>query len=399
MPDPTPDQMEIKLNRFLAPRVSGLEASASVAAANQLLTAVPGKFLQTSMHDGEPDIGPPDHVVRATIGALQRGKTKYDHLNGLIQLREAICDKLFTDHSLDASPDELLVSNGSSQSIYQFIQCFVSPGDQVLVPNPAWPSYVQFVRLAGGEPVGYSMIDGFSVAEIEAAITPSTRLLIINSPHNPTGSVIAKDDLTRLGELAELHDFLVLCDDAYEVFVNSPSDRASLASAAPCAKDRIVTARSFSKTYGMTGYRIGYLHGSRDIVDRCAAMQTHLSDNVCTFAQYGALAALELGAAEEETRRSIFLARLATAYSLIEGTLPCLRPRGAFYLFPSIESALARMSLSESEFVSLLARDTGVTVQPGRHFGMEGFIRISVAATDVEETRRGVGKILDFIGR
>jgi aspartate aminotransferase len=384
--------------RHEAIRIAQLKPSWGVEFANSLLAAKDAHEDLCSLNDGEFDLSPPQAVIDATREALARGKTRYDEVKGLRSLREGICAKLRRDDGIAADPDEILVTNGSSQVIFEIFQCYLSPGDRVLIPMPAWPTYEQGIRLAGGIPVGYPCLHPeLDLDHLRRLAEGGAKMLVINSPHNPTGIVLSRNTMERLVALAAEFDMLILSDEAYDGLLHHSVERVNTRSVGDAEGARILTTRSFSKCYSMTGFRIGYLHASREIVDRCAALHAHLSDNVCTFAQFGAAAALELPDEFVVDRASILQARLETAYELISPVLPCPSPRGGFYLFPDLAPVLGRRWVDAPEFVVSLLQETGVATLPGDAFGCSDHFRISVAAVSRERTAHAMGRILDFI--
>jgi aspartate aminotransferase len=379
-------------------RMRQLSGSAAVELANSVLSFERRQKDYILMHDGELDFATPAPVVEATQRALADGRTRYDDLKGLLILREAICEKLHQDYGIICTPEEILVSNGSSQAIFEIFQSYIDPGDHVLVPAPAWPTYIEDIRLAGGVPVTYPCLSSdLDLELIRSLVHSRTKMMVINSPHNPTGIVLSKKTLEGLAELAAEQDMLILCDEAYENFVHSGAKHYSLSAIAKDHRSRILTTRSFSKTYSMTGFRIGYLHADTCHIRRCSNLHTHMSDNVCTFAQYGAHAAISLPNNELITRSKIVEDRVLSAYNAVSTLFPCPVPEGGFYVFPSIVEILGDRWLDASAFVSELLRETGVATVAGDAFGCPGHLRMSLAAVNTEEIRSGVGRMKDFV--
>ena len=379
-------------------RISQLKPPWSVAQTKELLAVQnTGKDIYW-LNDGELDLPVPQAIIDATHEALANGKTRYDDVKGLLKLRERICAKLWQCDGIAADPDEILITNGSSQAIFEIFQCYVSPGDMVLVPVPGWPTYEQSIRIAGGIPVGYSCLDPeLDIDYLRCMAVQGARLLIINSPHNPTGIVLSRCTIENLIELAAEFDMLILADEAYDTLLHDRVERVTTKSVSGVEHPRILTTRSFSKCYSMTGYRIGYLHAQREVINRCATLHAHISDNVCTFAQFGAAAALVLPHQLITNRAAVVQKRLETAYTLISPILPCPRPRGGFYLFPSLMPLHKQQSSDAQEFIVHLFQQTGVACVPGDAFGCPGHFRISIAAVDCERISQSIPKIIDFI--
>jgi aspartate aminotransferase len=379
-----------------AARALALCPQGAVAIANALLRLRgEGKDI-IAMHDGELDLETPPSIVEATCKALADGRTRYDDLAGLWPLREALCAQLAAEQGIAASPENILVTNGSSQAIFEVFQCLVEPGDEVLLPTPAWPTYGEGVKMAGGTPVGY-LFSGRSL-DLESlwrAVGPRTKMIVINTPHNPTGSVLSRDELAAVLDIAVKHDLIVLCDEAYDAFVYGGARHVSLAAIAGEQAERVLTTRSFSKTYSMTGFRVGYLLAHRRFIERCATLHAHLSDNVCTFAQHGALAALALPPGEVAGRVRTLEERCLLAFTTISRLLPCTRPAGGFYVFAAI--APAPDDGGSGDFARRLLQATGLAVLPGNVFGQPGFVRFSFAATPPRAIETAASRLATFL--
>lgn len=381
-------------------RARQLKPSFGISFANSIISARVHHQSFFPMHDGELDLPPDPSVIAATQRALSDGKTRYDQVKGLSLLREGICEKLAREDGVAADPDEILVGNGSSQIIFEVFQTCVSPGDRVLIPCPSWPTYDQAIRLAGGTPVSYPCLDAdIDLDLISRLADDGVKILVINSPHNPTGTVLSRRTIESLISLADEHDMLVLSDEAYDGLTDDEVERVNPIMISGTHKARILTTRSFSKVYSMTGFRIGYLYASRETVDRCAMLQAHLSDNVCTFAQFGALAALRLPDEFINVRATMLQKRLETVHSVVSRILPCAKPRGGFYLFPSIEPVLNNGWETADHFVESLLQREGVAALPGDAFGLGNHIRLSVAALDERALFQAMEKFSDFCSK
>ncbi|WP_373499685.1 pyridoxal phosphate-dependent aminotransferase [Desulfococcus sp.] len=322
---------------------------------------------------GEPEFATPRKIVEATKAALEHGQTRYGPVAGTAALRSALAGAFE-----GCGPDNILIANGSKQVLYAVFQVLLDPGDEVILPNPHWVSFSQQIRLAGGIPVavaspGHQM----DCRAIAAAVTPKTRAILVNSPNNPTGAVYPASDLARIARLACDRDLWIIADEAYEGFVYDGLDSPSLFSFKE-VRDRLVVVRSFSKTFSMTGFRIGYGAGPEPLIAALAKLQSHLTGNACTFAQYGALAALDLYPAVVETWRDQLEEKRDIAYGYASKLFDCMRPQGAFYLFPDV-SARLEAGQSAEDFAAFLLEKTGVAVVPGEAFGAGGHIRISYA--------------------
>lgn len=386
------------MQRAYSDRSRGIAVSKAVEIANGLLRAGETRSDIITLNDGELDFDTPAEVIEATVDALRRGRTRYDDLLGLAALRTSICRKLRHENGVESSPDEILVTNGSSQAIFEIFQTFINPGDEVVVPVPCWPTYLEGIRQAGGVPVPHPCtapdIDPDALA---ARISPRTRMLVVNTPHNPTGAVYSRTALERIVGLAAARDLLILADEAYEAFTFGERAHHSIAALAGRERDRVLTTRSFSKSYAMTGYRIGYVHASRDIIGRLAALHAHMTDNVCTFAQYGAARALNIGSSATAGWCDALRARTALAAARLDAALPCRPPAGAFYLFPDITHLLGARFPDAVAFCNRLLEETGVAVVPGEAFAMAGHIRISVAGAGMDGIAAGCDRIAAFV--
>ena len=288
-----------------------------------------------SLAIGEPAFDTPLPVINATIEALNRQQTRYSDMAGLPELRTALARDF-----LGSGPENIAVFNGSKQALYAAFQAICEPGDQVIIPVPCWVSFSEQVRLAGGRPVFVpTEAHQLDVNAIEGAINPKTRAILINSPNNPTGAVYPRQDLERIVRLACEHDVFLVADEAYHFFVYDGLAHTSLYEWED-VRDRLIVTRSFSKHYAMTGFRVGYTVAPASVTDAMVRLHSHLTGNVCTFAQHGALAALEMDT-DVLIRRRIDLQRQRDlAFEQATALFPCVRPQGAFYLFPDISAHL-----------------------------------------------------------
>lgn len=337
---------------------------------------------------GEPDFDTPEFIKEACRQAITDGKTKYIASAGLPELRDAIAQVYMAHKGLkDISASNIIVSPGGKFSCYLGIKAVVSPGDEVIIPAPYWVSYPEMVKLAGGVPVFITATDAtdFKVTpeQIESAITPKTKLLILNSPSNPTGTVYSKGELEAIMHVVIKHNLLVMSDEIYSFLVYDGEEAFSPASVSAEAQDHTIIVSGFSKAYSMTGWRLGTLTAPADIAKAVMNLQSQTTSNATTFAQYGALAALknpELASKSLEAMLEVFDRRrmmLWEGLNSIKG-VTCRRAKGAFYLFPNISS----FGLSSSEFCSRLLESELVAVVPGVAFGSDPNIRFSYAVAD-----------------
>jgi aspartate aminotransferase len=337
---------------------------------------------------GEPDFDTPEHIKEACIAALRAGKTKYAPTPGIQPLREAIAAKYLNDYGIKAAASQVVVSPGGKFSCYLGVLAVCSPGDEVIIPAPYWVSYPEMVKLAGATPK-YVLADdstGFrlTAAQVEAAITPKTRLLILNSPSNPTGAVYTRAELESIVAVALKHNLYILSDEIYEYLAYDGVKHVAPASLSAEAQSHTIIVSGFSKPYSMTGWRLGTMVAPAPIAKAVSELQSQMSSNATTFAQYGALAALtekEKTKASLSTMLAAFDRRrkhLHAELNKIPG-IECLLAQGAFYLFPKI----SQLGLRSQEFCERLLEKERVAAVPGSAFGAEGYLRLSYATSDV----------------
>lgn len=329
-----------------------------------------------SLAIGEPEFDTPASVIDATKQALDRQATRYSEIAGLTYLRAALAERFD-----GGSVDNIVVFNGSKQALYTVFQTICDPGDEVIIPLPCWVSFSAQVSLAGGRPVFVPTRDHqLDVAAIAAAITDRTRAILINSPNNPTGAVYPRSALEKITQLAIARDLVLVADEAYDYFVYDGLAPVSLYDF-PSVRDRLVVTRSFSKHFAMTGYRIGYAVAPAAAAEAMIRLHSHLTGNVCTFAQHGALAALAMDEGLLRERRRELEMKRNLAMDAIEGLFPCIRPQGAFYLFPDVSGHL-KPGESAGDFAARILETTGVAMVPGEDFGLDAHLRICFAAPE-----------------
>ena len=355
---------------------------------------------------GEPDFGTPDFIVEAAKKALDENFTKYTPSSGMPALRQAIADKLRRENGLSYEPSQIIVSNGAKHSLFNAMAATVDPGDEVIIPSPYWLTYPELVRLCDGVPVFVRTEEelGFklSPAALEAAITPKTKWLILNSPSNPTGAVYSREELSALAEVCIRRDIGVISDEIYEKLVYAGAEHISIASL-PGMAERTVVVNGLSKSCAMTGWRIGYLAAPKEIAKAVDGLQSHATSNANSIAQAASVAAITN---PEEDR---FLHRMVEAYdarrkfmfqavSAIPG-LSCHEPKGAFYLFVNVSGILGRTCrgkvLKDAVDVADQMLESGVAVVPGNAFGAPDHIRLSYALS-MEDIREGMKRIAAF---
>ena len=353
---------------------------------------------------GEPDFDTPEFIKEACAKALADGKTKYAPAAGLPDLRELLAKKYVEENGIaEVRPAQVVVSPGGKYSCYLAILATCSPGDEVIVPAPYWVSYPEMVKLAGAEPKFIFAGDdqGFKVTpdQLRAAVTPNTRMLVLNSPSNPTGAIYSKEEMQALVEVAIENDFYVMSDEIYEYLLYDGVTHHSPASFGPEVAERVITVAGFSKTYSMTGWRLGTLVANDTVAKAVADLQSQTTSNATTFAQYGALAALEHPEESQAAVREMLehfdrrRLKLLEGLNAIEG-VTCERAEAAFYLFPNVSS----FGLSSDEFSTRLLEETKVAVVPGHAFGAEGYVRLSYATSDAI-IEKGIERLASFCSR
>lgn len=351
---------------------------------------------------GEPDFDTPSFIKEACAKALSDGKTKYAPAAGIPALRSVLAEKYVEKGVLDEkNPSQVIVSPGGKYSCYLAILATCGPGDEVIIPAPYWVSYPEMVKLAGATPkVIFAGDDqGFKVSpdQIKDALSPSSKLIILNSPSNPTGCLYEKKEMEEIVELACKHDLLIMSDEIYEYLLYDGATHFSPASFSQDAKDRVITVSGFSKTFSMTGWRLGTLVANAEISKAVADLQSQTTSNATTFSQYGALAAMENWEKSMSAVNEMLVHFDRRRINLLEGLqsvsgISCQRAQGAFYLFPNISS----YGLSSEEFSARLLEDQKVAVVSGHAFGAEGYIRLSYATSD-EIIQNGVDRIIKFV--
>ena len=345
---------------------------------------------------GEPDFDTPAHIKAAAQAAIEMGFTKYTPSSGTPELRQAIADKFKADNGLDYKPSQVIVSNGAKHSCYNAILATCQPGDEVIIPAPYWLSYPEMVRLAGADPVfvqtketnGWKM----TADEMQDAMTPRTKLVIINSPGNPTGAVYTREELQAIVDVCADEEILILSDEIYEKLTYDGAEHVSVASL-PGAADLTITINGFSKAYSMTGWRLGYLGAPEPIAKAIDAIQSHSTSNPCSFAQKGALAALKGDQQpvadmrdEFDMRRNYMVNRLAAI-----SRISVVKPQGAFYVLVNI----GKLGLSSSNFADRLLSKHQVAVVPGVAFGNDATVRLSYA-TSLDVIKKGLDRFEEF---
>ncbi|EQC52115.1 pyridoxal phosphate-dependent aminotransferase [Bacteriovorax sp. DB6_IX] len=379
-------------------RISAIAPSGSIAIAAKIAKLRKNGEHIIGLNVGEPDFQAPDKVIQATVKALKEGKTRYSLVRGEDSLREEIARYYNRKFSRKISEENILVGNGSKQVLYNAFQAILDEGDEVIIPIPYWVTIPESVKLAGGVNVFVDSKENFhlDLEKIEAAITEKTKVIYINTPNNPTGVVYTRDELTALGELAKKHDLFIISDEAYEALVYD-GEFVTPSTLSQDLFERTICVQSFSKTFCMTGFRIGYMIANEELISHIDRFQGHLCGNIAPFSQYGAAQALK---SEDEIVTPLLKEmreRRDLSYELFSKLFPCHRPEGAFYLFldinPYIQSGLVKDSAHMVEFLIEKAK---VALVPGISFGQEGYIRLAYTATksEIEEAFNRMSEVL-----
>jgi aspartate/methionine/tyrosine aminotransferase len=386
----------------------------SIAESATLAVDAKAKALKASGRDvigfgaGEPDFPTPAHVVEAAAKAASDPRFhKYTPTAGLPELRAAIADKTKRDSGYDVAAEQVLVTNGGKQSVYNTFATLLDPGDEALLPAPYWTTYPEAIALAGGTsvviPTGAD--DGYlvTVEQLEAARTDRTKLLLFCSPSNPTGAVYPPEQVEAIGRWADEHDVWVVTDEIYEHLVYGDAEHVSMPVVVPGLRDNCVVLNGVAKTYAMTGWRVGWMLGPKDVVTAATNLQSHATSNVSNVAQAAALAAVTGDLAAVAEMRTAFDRRRRTIHRMLNEIpgVVCPEPFGAFYAFPSFEAVLGteirgRTPRTTVELAELLLEEAEVAIVPGEAFGAPGYARLSYALGD-DDLARGVGRIAEVL--
>jgi len=359
---------------------------------------------------GAPDFDTPDYIKTAAIEALNAGHTKYTAAPGIIELRTAIAEKLKAENGLNYTPDQVIVNIGGKHSVYESLQAVLDPGDEVILPNPYWVTYPEAIRLAGGVPkvIETDKANDYKITptQLADAITDKTAMLLINSPNNPGGFTYTPDQLADLAKVLEGTDIIVLSDEMYEKLIYGDTKFISFAALSEDAFARTITLNGFSKAFSMTGWRLGYAAGPLEVIKAMARLQSHMTQNAVTFAQYAALAAL--GPQAEQTiegmraefeKRGEYMAKRLNAMPGVS----CTQPTGAFYCFPEVSSHYGRnikgAEINGSmDFAKALLEQANVALVPGLPFGCDNNVRLSFACS-LEQITKGLDRLEKWLNQ
>jgi len=389
----------------LAKRVMGLSPSPTLAITAKAKELRSKGIDVIGLGAGEPDFNTPEHIIESAINSMQKGQTKYTPSGGIVELKKAVIEKMQKDNGLEYQAKQIIITLGAKHALHTLFQVICNPQDEVIIPVPYWVSYPEQVKLAEGTPVfiegaeenGYKI----TAAQLEQAISSRTKAIIINSPSNPTGTIYSKEELFEISEICRKHDILIVSDEIYEKFLYDGAEQVSIASLSEDAYRRTIVINGVSKTYSMTGWRIGYAAGDEKIISVMTDIASHSTSNPVSFAQYGAVEALS-GSQEElnkmrdefEKRRNIVLDFVKE----IPGLKPII-PQGAFYVFVDVSEVLhlnGRDFSNADEWAEALLEEAKVAVIPGSGFGAPNYIRVSYA-TSLDQLQEGFQRIKKFI--
>ena len=382
----------------LAARVGEVPPSLTLAIAAKAKAMKAQGIDVCSFSAGEPDFDTPDRIKAAAKLALDSGLTKYGPAAGEPKLREAIARKLREDNHLSYQPENIIVTNGGKHSLYNLMMALIDRGDEVIIPSPYWLSYPEMVKLASGKPVivPTDASTGYKITpeQLRQAITDRTKLFILNSPSNPTGMVYSPAEIKALAEVVVERDILVVSDEIYEKIIYDGAEHASIGSFGKEIFERTIISSGFAKAYSMTGWRIGYLAGPIELIKAAITVQGHSTSNVCTFAQYGAIAAFEGEQDCVEKMRLAFAQRRQVMFDLLNAIpgISCAKPNGAFYMFVNI----SKTGMTSLEFCDALLEQQQIAVIPGIAFGADDHIRLSYA-TDLATIEKGLERLDKFV--
>jgi aspartate aminotransferase len=351
-----------------------------------------------SFSAGEPDFDTPVHIKEAAKLALDQGKTKYGPAAGEPKLRQAIATKLKNDNNLDYAPENIIVTNGGKHSLFNLMLALIEPGDEVIIPAPYWLSYPEMVTIAGGTSIIVDTTEEteykITPEQLKQAITPKTKLFVLNSPSNPTGTVYTPDEIKALADVIVEHDIMVVSDEIYEKILYDGATHLSIGAVNKDIFERTIISNGFAKSYSMTGWRLGYIAGPVPIVKAMTTIQSHSTSNICTFAQYGGIAALESSQECVQEMLKAFTERRTVIFDAVNSIpkLSAPKPYGAFYVFIDI----SKTGMKSLEFCDKLLGEYKVAAIPGIAFGADQCIRLSYA-TSMEIIKTGMDRIAKFV--
>jgi len=391
-------------------RAKNVPASATIAVTARAKELKAQGVDVVSFGAGEPDFDTPDYIKEAAIEALKAGQTKYTAAAGIVELRTVIAEKLKRENNLEYSPDQIIVNIGGKHSIYEAMQAVLDPGDEVILPTPYWVTYPEAVKLADASPVivQTDRANSYKITpdQLKGAITEKTAMLVLNSPNNPGGFTYTPEELKEIAKVLEGTKVVVISDEIYEKLIYGDTKFVSFASLSKDAYDRTLTLNGLSKTFSMTGWRLGYTAGPVDTIKAMARLQSHMTSNVVTFGQYAAIAALKGPVGEVVERMRVEFERrgkyMAERLNSLKG-VQCPEPTGAFYCFPDVSSHYGRningtIINGSVDFAKALLEQANVALVPGLPFGCDNNVRLSFACS-LEQITKGLNRLEKWLGQ
>ena len=391
----------------IASRMSAISPSLTLAISAKAKAMKQAGESVVSFSVGEPDFNTPDHIIQAAKTALDNGQTKYTPSSGLLPLRKAICEKFEKDNGLSYEPSQIIVSNGAKHSIFNACYAILEEGDEVIIPEPYWLTYPEVVKVCGGVPKYLSCKKEnkykFSAEELKAAITPKTKMLIFNSPSNPTGAVYTEDEVREIAKVCEEAEIFVLADEIYEKLCYNGVKPFSIAKCSEKMKELTITINGVSKTYAMTGWRVGYLAAPKDVAKAIDSFQSHATSNACSISQFATIEALQSTDEEIQQMVDVFAKRRENLLKLIAQIdgVQAIEPDGAFYVMLVISGLYGKKYADKTitnsiEFADALLDAEKVATVPGVSFGADDCLRLSYSLSD-EDITEGLTRIKRFV--
>ena len=395
------------MNERIAKRMSSISPSLTLAISAKAKAMKAAGEPVVSFGVGEPDFNTPENIISAAKTALDNGQTKYTPSSGLMPLRKAICEKFEKDNGLSYEPSQIIVSNGAKHSIFNACYALLNEGDEVIIPVPYWLTYPEVVKVCGGVPVYMETKKEnkfkFTADDLKKAITPKTKMLIFNSPSNPTGAVYTEEEVRAIARVCEEAEIFVLADEIYEKLTYDGAKPFSIAKCSEKMKDLTVTVNGVSKTYAMTGWRIGYLAAPKDVAKAIDSFQSHATSNACSISQYATIAALASPEEEVQSMVEVFARRREKLLALIEEIdgVEGVKPDGAFYVMLVVgglygKSYQGKVIDGSVAFADALLEGEKVATIPGVSFGADDCLRLSYSLSE-EDIEEGLKRIKRFI--
>ena len=393
----------------LSRKAQRIEASVTLAITAKAKEMKESGIDVISFGAGEPDFNTPQNIINAAIKAMEDGNTKYTNVNGILPLREAICKKFKDDNGLIYNPSQIVVSTGAKQSLANAFLAILNPGDEVIVPNPYWVSYPELIGLADGKAVFVESNETssykFTKENLEKAVTEKTKAIILNTPNNPTGTIYSKEELMEIAEFTKKYNLIIVSDEMYEKLIYDGEEHVSIASVSDDAYERTIVINGLSKSYAMTGWRLGYCGATEKISKLMTNIQSHMTSNVCSISQYAAVEALNGPQDKVKEMISEFERRRNYMVKTLEemNNLSIIKPQGAFYIMINIDKCLGKEINGEKitdsmDFSAKLLEHEKVAVIPGKAFGLDNYVRVSYA-TSMELIEKGLERINKFVNK